>query len=103
MYNFSHVCQYVCICVAAEEDSSSRLCSKESGGAGGKRGGSLLFIIISQQGARGVAEDGEERRDTRVPGAPTLPPSAVFPSALTSGTLSLGDWRNPALTVSSGI
>ena len=35
MYNFSRVCQRVCICVA-EEDSSGRLYSKESDGAEGK-------------------------------------------------------------------
>lgn len=100
VYNFSRVCQCVCICIAAEEDSSGRLCSKESDGAEGRWGHSLLFIIVE---ARGGAEDGEGRGDTRVPGAPTLPPSAVFPSALTGGTLSLGDWKNPAFTVSSGI
>lgn len=50
-----------------------------------------MFIIVRQQGARGAAEDGEWGRDTGVPGAPTLPPSAVFPCALTGGTLSLGD------------
>ncbi|CAB1450570.1 unnamed protein product [Pleuronectes platessa] len=45
---------------------------------------------------RGEERRGEERREekrrvTGVPGAPTLPPTAVFPSVLTGDTRSLED------------
>lgn len=59
--------------------------------------------MVSQPWSRGAAVDGAGERDTGLPGAPTLPPSAVFPSVLTGGTLLLGDWKNFTFTVSSGI
>lgn len=92
MYKISHACQGVCICIAAKEDSSG---SKESDG----KVGVLVAVYYGEpamdRGAQQMMERGGGGRDTGLPGAPTLPPSAVFPSVLTGGTT---NWKNPTFT-----
>lgn len=64
-----------------------------------------LTAIYYSEPAR---DQGRRRRSIveeryRGPRGPNPTSLSSFPSALTGDTLSLGDWRNPTFTVSSGI